>query len=189
MRCNLNACVVALCVFTIGLHLYLHTHQREALRPAPELRDHHRPKPPRPPRSPSRIRVSKWGGRLRIGRSRQNREKDRAIGKASMWDRRYAHSPRPPHNATVDDWLPQFGGVCTPTGEDEDDDDRVVVVAQDSGLLIPARRAASSAAKPAPEISCGGHAYRADGPPRVERGDIRLCRELLLLRSAPPVTT
>ena len=63
-----------------------------------------------------------------MGRSYKNRtvqakpRKDRAIGKASMWDRRYAHSPRPPHNATVDDWLPQFGGVCTPTGEEEDDD-------------------------------------------------------------------
>ena len=56
-----------------------------------------------------------------MGRSRQNREKDRAIGKASMWDEICA-PPRPPHNATVDDWLPQFGGVCTPTGEDEDDD-------------------------------------------------------------------
>ena len=50
-----------------GLHAYLHTHQLEALRPAPEVRDHHRLKPPRPPRSPSRIRVSKWGGRIRIG--------------------------------------------------------------------------------------------------------------------------
>ena len=40
-----------------------------------------------------------------------------------MWDRRYAHSPRPPHNATVDDWLPQFGGVCAPTDDAEEEDD------------------------------------------------------------------
>ncbi len=39
-----------------------------------------------------------------------------------MWDRRYAHSPRPPHNATVDDWLPEFGGVCAPTDTEEEDD-------------------------------------------------------------------
>ena len=63
-----------------------------------------------------------------MGRSYKNRtvqakpKKDRAIGKASMWDRRYAHSPRPPHNATVDDWFPQFGGALYATGEDEEDD-------------------------------------------------------------------
>jgi len=113
MKCNINACVGLLCAFTISLHLYLHTHRSEAL--PPKLPAHGVPRSRRPGTAK---RVS-WG---RTFRSKKARETDRVIGKASMWDRRYAYSPRPPHNATVDDWLPLFAGTCAQSdGELEDD--------------------------------------------------------------------
>ena len=90
MKCNINACVGLLCAFTISLHLYLHTHRSEAL--PPKLPAHGVPRSRRPGTAK---RVS-WG---RTFRSKKARETDRVIGKASMWDRRYAYSPRPPHNA------------------------------------------------------------------------------------------
>ena len=89
MRCHINACVGLLCAFTITVHLYLHTHQRQA--PRPQLPAHSVPR---------RKRVSC----------------------RNMWDRRYAYSPLPPHNATVDDGLPQFAGTCAQSDDEPEDD-------------------------------------------------------------------